>query len=63
MYLHVLPLPCQNLPGHIMLLSSRGIGKEIVKGPLLLAEVENLPQGAVADVWQWHYKQLRVFGL
>lgn len=62
-YLHVLFLPCLDLPSHIMLLSSRGLCKEIVKGPLLLAEVENLPQRAVADVWQGHYEQLRDLAL
>lgn len=62
-HLHVLSLPCLDLPSHIMLLSSRGFSKEVVKGPLLLAEVEDLPQRAVAHVWQGHYKQPRDLAL
>ena len=57
-YLHESLLPGVYLPGHICLLSSRSCCNEIIKGPLLLAEVKDLSQCAVANVWKRHYKQL-----
>jgi len=62
-YLHECLLPGVCLPGHTCQLSSRSCCNEIIEGSLLLAEVKDFSQCAVANVWKRHYKQLRTLPL
>ena len=62
-HLHVRLLPCLCLPGHLRLMSSRSCPDEFVKGSLLLTELQDLPQSAVADVRKGHYKQFYILSL